>query len=166
MQDKGYIGIDPGKSGGLALIVGDSVDYAEMPSSDMDLLDILHQFDQEAVGCHCFLERVRTMPGEGSKGAFTFGEGFGKIQMALTARQIPYELVQPRSWQKSLNIPPKKIKIESKPQFKDRLRQKAQELFPTIGLWNSSLTRQRAICDALLIAESCRRTREYSNATV
>ena len=85
--------------------------------------------------------------------------GNGMIKMGLTAAGIPRDKpVSPRKWQEHFGIK-KKAKSETKTEFKDRLRQKAQELFPGLQLWSTpkSLTKQRAICDALLIAEYTRR---------
>jgi len=79
----------------------------------------------------------------GVKSAFTFGEGYGRLQMALTALGIPYERVRPAAWQKAIGCMTKGDKNVSK--------RKAQELFPDLKVTH-------AIADALLIAEYNRRT--------
>ena len=43
-------------------------------------------------------------------------------------------------------------KTESKPQHKERLRRRAQQLFPRDSLWEAGLGVQRSVCDAILIA--------------
>ena len=78
----------------------------------------------------------------GVKSAFTFGEGFGWLCMALTAAGIPWRTVRPQAWQKELGCLTKGDKNVSK--------RKAQALFP-------ELTITHATADALLIAEWLRR---------
>lgn len=154
-----YVGIDPGASGGLALTQGTVViEWEEMPRLDRDLLNLLRQWKEDYAPEFCYLEKVNSMPGEGHVGAFSFGEGFGKLQMALAATEIPYELVTPRVWQKGLGVKAKE-KSESKKDFKERLRHLAIQLFPSEPLWDKpkTLGKQRAVCDAMLIAEYCRR---------
>jgi hypothetical protein len=154
-----YVGIDPGANGGLALTQGTVViEWAEMPRLDRDLLNLLRQWKEEYEPEFCCLEKVNSMPGEGHVGAFSFGEGFGKLQMALAAVELPYELVTPRVWQKGLGVKVKE-KSESKKDFKERLRHLAIQLFPSEPLWDKpkTLGKQRAVCDAMLIAEYCRR---------
>lgn len=157
-----YIGIDPGASGGLALIQNTTViEWAVMPRLDRDLLNLLRLWKNEYEVKSCCLEKVNSMPGEGHVGAFSFGEGFGKLQMALTAAEVPYELITPRVWQKGLGVKVKQ-KTESKKDFKERLRHLAIQLFPSEPLWDKpkTLGKQRAVCDAILIAEYCRRKGE------
>jgi hypothetical protein len=78
--------------------------------------------------------------------------------MALTSAGIPFEPIRPQAWQKALGITPRK-KTESKPDFKNRLRAKAQQLYPSLPLWSEpkSKGKQLALCDALLIATYCKR---------
>jgi crossover junction endodeoxyribonuclease RuvC len=83
------------------------------------------------------------MPGQGVTSTFTFGEGFGKLQMALCAAKIPYQFITPLKWQKFLGCMTKGDKNVSKAA--------AQRLFPDIKVTH-------AIADALLIAEYNRRT--------
>ena len=157
-----YLGIDPGLSGGIVVVADKECIFQQpMPRSDIDLLEVLRTCKEYYNVKFCVLELVSSMPGEGHKGAFTFGRGIGKLEMGLTAVQMPYEQITPRTWQKGLGIK-SKDKTESKPQFKERLRCKSQELFPSLSLWYepNTLGKQRAICDALLIAEYCRRKQE------
>lgn len=154
-----YVGIDPGKQGGIATIdsEGKIFHYWEMPDSDYDLLKLFNTLSLQTK--FCYLEQVATRPGEGHVGAFTFGEGYGKLQIALAANDLSYEKIPPREWMKVLRIRAK-AKTESRPQFKERLRQHCQQLFPKLEVWSGTLKVQRAVCDALLIAEACRRVKE------
>jgi crossover junction endodeoxyribonuclease RuvC len=84
-----------------------------------------------------YLEQVHSSPQMGVVSSFTFGNGFGRLEMALTAAEIPFERVRPQVWQRAMGCMTKGDKNVSK--------RKAQELFPNIKV-------NHAIADALLIA--------------
>ena len=139
------IGIDPGINGGIAFIPTTGEPWAhKMPDTDRDLIDLLRDSirDMEA---RAVIELVHSSPQMGVKSAFTFGEGYGRLQMVLTAMGIPYERVRPAVWQKAMGCLTKGDKNVSK--------RRAQELFPAIKVTH-------AIADALLIAEFARRTHQ------
>jgi Holliday junction resolvasome RuvABC endonuclease subunit len=73
----------------------------------------------------------------GVKSAFSFGQGFGHLEMALTAAGIPFERVRPQVWQKALGC--------MTGGDKNITKRRAQELFPGHKI-------SHATADALLIA--------------
>lgn len=151
-----YIGIDPGKQGGIAILQNNElINAIPMPLTDKDILEFLDvEFgmdDQKSAVIEKVGGYVAGNPAPGSA-MFNFGRGYGALCMALIALEIPFEEVPPRQWQKALGISPRK-KTESKTQWKNRLKQKAQQLYPNIGITLST-------CDALLIATFCRRKHE------
>lgn len=162
MKHKLYLGIDPGKKGGVAWIWKGKMNCVEMPSTIKDLWNLI---GWEILGLtdniYAVLEHVHSMPQDSGKSMFTFGNGFGHLQMALVACSISTEEIPPKKWQKALYIVGKK-RSESKPQFKDRLRGKAQQLYPGLEIWSKprSKGKQLAICDAVLIATYCQRKHE------
>jgi Holliday junction resolvasome RuvABC endonuclease subunit len=138
------IGIDPGANGGIAVIDELGHAYADkMPETLQDLyehfdsLNVSHTGDRRA-----YIEQVHSSPQMGVKSAFTFGNGFGHLEMALTACGIPFERIRPQAWQKALGCMTKGDKNVSK--------RRAQELFPTLKITHST-------ADSLLIAEYGRR---------
>lgn len=140
-----HIGIDPGLSGGIAFIPTSGEPWAhKMPDTDRDLIDLLRDATRE-MEARALIELVHSSPQMGVKSAFTFGLGYGRLQMALTAVGIPYERVRPQAWQKAMGCLTKGDKNVSK--------RRAQELFPGIKVTH-------AIADALLIAEFARRTHQ------
>jgi len=159
MSNRIYLGIDPGKNGGIA-IIDNEVRYQKMPSTELDIWSAIAGL-AVAKGwrrrVHAVIEKVHSMPGEGHRGAFTFGTGYGGLRMALTGVGVPFSEVTPRTWQKELGIVAKK-KTENRGQFKNRMRAKCQRLFPDLDLWTESKTYQLCVCDAILIAEYARRT--------
>lgn len=151
-----YIGIDPGKQGGIAVIDGDDVECIEMPSTEGDLWDeikVLRSCPEfTPVAC---IEHVTTSPQMGVTSAGTFMYGYGGLRMALLAAEIPHQTVRPQVWQKGLKIPPRK-KTEKTNQWKDRLRSEARRLYPKLNIWCAGLGAQRAVSDAILLAHYCR----------
>lgn len=146
-----YLGIDPGQSGGIVTVnsSGRSSDSYKMPSTELDIYNLLRVLSPIKF---CLIEKVHSMPKQGIASAFKFGKGYGGLRMALIACEIPFDEVTPQKWQKGLSIPPKK-KSETPVKWKNRLKQKAQQLFP-----QEKVT--LATADALLIAEYCRRREE------
>jgi len=157
-----YLGIDPGKSGGLALIhpfLSDPVRAIPMPSTDRDIwewfLPLGEWPDSRHIQQVAVIERVggfiKGNPLPGSK-MFNFGRNYGVLIGCLTAADIPFEEVTASKWQHALGIAPRK-KTESRTAFKNRLKQKAQQLFPSVKV-------TLATADALLVTEYCRRKHE------
>ena len=137
-----HIGIDPGKTGGIAVIRDDGPQAWKMPETRRDLWDLI--VDLEDRGCFAVVEKVHTSPQMGVKSAGTFMQGKGEVLMALTAAGIPFEEIAPGRWQRSMQCLTKGDKNVTK--------RRAQELFPQLKVTHS-------IADALLIAEYCRRVR-------
>jgi hypothetical protein len=137
------IGIDPGANGSIAWITDGKPCVEKMPDTLQDLWGLIADIAGEfGVQYKAYLEQVHSSPQMGVKSAFTFGNGFGHLEMALTAAGIPFERVRPQVWQKSMGCLTKGDKNISKA--------RAQELFPQIKCIH-------AISDGLLIAEYGRR---------
>jgi hypothetical protein len=146
---KTIIGIDPGVNGGIAWITDGKPCVEKMPDTLQDLWDLLCDIKQgqglspglrlsvAVEGCKAYIEQVHSSPQMGVKSAFTFGQGYGRLEMALTAAGIPFERVRPQVWQKALQCLTKGDKNVSK--------RRAQELYPQIKITH-------ATADALLIA--------------
>ena len=166
---KHHIGIDPGQNGGLVRLSNGKpstgLDCIPMPATERDIWDWFRTAGpygspprDEIRAC---IEKVHSMPHQGVSSTFKFGVGYGGLRMALIATGIPFEEVTPQEWQKAFRIPPRKkhkkgretVWDESPKQFKQRLRAKAQQLFPQVQVTLFT-------CDALLIAEFSRRKSE------
>jgi hypothetical protein len=148
-----YLGIDPGKSGGLAAI-GDNghvLATAAMPDTPKELYAWIRRWTRQTPTVAATLEKVhagifarKAAAGQsmGVSSAFSFGRGVGHIEMALQAADVPYWEVIPRTWQAAMGC----ITGGDKNVSKGR----AVALFPTIKVTH-------ALADALLIAEYGRR---------
>jgi hypothetical protein len=159
---KTIIGIDPGVNGGIAWITDGKPCVEKMPDTLQDLWDLLCDIKQgqglspglrlsvAVEGCKAYIEQVHVAPSfaksadgkenthrMGAKSAFTFGRGYGNLEMALVAAGIPFERVLPRKWQTALGCLTKGDKNVSK--------RRAQELYPQLKITH-------ATADALLIA--------------
>jgi crossover junction endodeoxyribonuclease RuvC len=136
-----WIGVDPGCNGGIAWITDGKACAEKMPDTLQDLWELIR--DIKTTGdCTAVLESVSSSPQMGVVSSFSFGRGYGNLEMALTAAAIPFERVRPQVWQKAIGCLTKGNKNITKA--------KAQELFPGIKVTH-------AIADALLIAEYNRR---------
>jgi hypothetical protein len=139
-----FVGIDPGKKGGLALLSssGDIVDLIKMPETNRVLWGWIDTIPPETL---VVLEKVHSMPKQGVRSMFTFGLGYGALLMGMEAAGLTYMEKVPRTWLKFLGIPGKKKEGETKTEWKNRLKGVAQRLYPEQRLTLST-------CDALLIA--------------
>ena len=141
-----YIGVDPGKNGGIAIIDSDGV--IAFPFSEERLLIELDGIAQE-YECICYLEHVHAMPKQGVSSTFNFGMNFGFIQGVLKAYEIPYELVTPQKWKKEFSCTSdKNTSIEV-----------CKRLFPNVNLKATDRCKKDhdGMAEALLIAEYGRR---------
>ncbi len=95
-----YLGIDPGASGGIAVIGERGATAYAMPTTDRDVYELLRDLARD--GAVAVLEQVGVVPGNGSLGYFKLGRSYGFIQGCLAALDIPFLEVVPRRWQGAL----------------------------------------------------------------
>ena len=143
---KTYIGIDPGKSGALALLTEDGqctvVPFHE--SADIAILKAA-----SGPSSVCCLEKVGAMPGQGVVSMFNFGHNLGYIEGLLQAFDIPYQLVPPQTWKKEFCVTSdKNTSIEV-----------CRKLFPHVCLLPTARSRKPSdgMAEAMLMAEYARR---------
>ena len=141
-----YVGIDPGKSGAVAVMYPEGVIHT-VPFNATDYVDIFHNLRDEQI--KCCVEKVSAMPGQGVVSMFNFGHNFGFIEGVLQANRIPYQLVPPQTWKKEFSLTSDKAKsIEV-----------CQKLFPRAHLLATERSRKPSdgIAEAVLLAEYARR---------
>src|SRR5574341_1092496 len=155
-----YIGVDPGVSGGIAMVdnLGHFLEAHKMPDTETDLLDLLRRMGAPlyrsagAPHARAMLERANAgvFGGErrmGVTSAFTFGKNYGALRIALIAAGIPFDVVSSQQWQKLMAC--------RSGGEKNITKARAQQLFPGVKVTH-------AIADALLLAEFCRRAERGS----
>ena len=142
MNEKVWLGVDPGKSGALSAIhENGEIEYILCKQTERDLWDWL-KGQTDGKDAFALLEKVGARPGQGVSSMFKFGTSYGFLRGILIACTIPFEEVTPATWQRALRCLTKGDKNVTK--------SKAQELFPAIKVTHGN-------ADALLIAEHCKR---------
>ena len=146
-----YVGIDPGQSGGIAYISGSTIPQAnavKMPATEKDMNAAIIHLKEISEGITCLIEKVHSFPGQGVASSFKFGMNYGLLRGMLIANKIPFNQVSPQKWQRALGLL-KTSKDESKTSHKNRIKGKAQQLFPHLKV-------TLATADALMIAYYCK----------
>jgi len=142
-----FVGIDPGKSGALAVIdAAEGIAFA-VPYDPRKYINALNCLPPEnTVVC---LEHVHAMPKQGVTSQFTFGVSFGSLQGVLDTLRIPYELVHPQKWKKEFSITADKNSAITV----------CKRLFPDVSLLPTDRSRKDndGMAEALLMAEYARR---------
>lgn len=154
-----FLGIDPGASGGLALIdpsaKSSRLRIWPMPESDWDMCRLLRSIQASSKSdCFAALEEISPATYRSKEkddesrvyGTIKLYGHYRSIQAILTCLGIPSFTYAPRTWQKEYNL--KREKGESDSAWKSRLYHKAICLYP-----RCSITRQTA--DAVLLAILC-----------
>ena len=125
------IGIDPGASGAIALLVsGVLISVHDMPTVTVERNKAqkrqvcpagLSLLMQQLSPHKATVEKVGAMPGQGVSSMFSFGRSVGIIEGVLAAKQIPVTYTTPQAWQK----------LSGAAKGKDGSRQRVMELFPS-----------------------------------
>lgn len=144
-----YIGCDPGLSGGFVVLEesGRVIEVFKTPATIAEYGEVLAKYGTGNVTL--VKEKVHSMPKNGGKANFTFGYTIGVLESALVHYGIRYFDITPQTWMKLYMM--KKDPNEASTAWKNRLKAKAQSMFPQakVALWNA---------DAYLIAEYARQT--------
>ena len=105
MEERCFIGIDPGLRGGLAVVDedGEVLDACPMPllAKEVDpvaLWDWIMAREQLNPIGRVVIEKVHSMPKQGGASTFRFGFGFGMVVGAVAAGRWRRELVSPQRW--------------------------------------------------------------------
>ena len=144
-MDKIYIGIDPGKSGGICFLMDDEIKTFKCPATTHDMAEELI-LAKDIRKCTAIVEKVHSFPGQGVASTFNFGYNYGVWLGILSALHIPYQLCLPRKWMKFYGSMPKEKKDR-----KNHLKQLAQQMYPDhkVTLYNA---------DAILLANYLKKT--------
>ena len=127
-----YIGIDPGKSGGLFVINSRGTAKAyKCPEKvlDMSLLFSLAVGNTAPDKVRLLMERVWARPNNASSRAFTYGVNYGQWLGIAASQEIKMYTTLPNAWIKWIGCP----KALQKTKRKNWLKDKAKELYPNIN---------------------------------
>ena len=159
------IGIDPGLSGGIAILDDLKIfDIYDMPImsegkknknqlNSAQLVNIIRKNLIPNGDTFLIVEQVSAMPGQGVTSMFNFGQTFGSIKGICAALNLPIFFVRPAKWKKHFDL------INSS---KDASRTKVIEMYPSIS---SRLSKKKDVnkADAILIARYFRDCRAQFN---
>ena len=143
---KRILGIDNGLSGALAYYDGDELTIHDMPIFQIKKRKVL---DTQAIKAiladdlpdFCIFEKLTPLPQISGVTAFSMGHSEGIVVALLTAMDIPYSHVRPRTWKKAMGCP----------KDKDGARMRASQLLPKhSGNW--PLKKHDGRAEAALIA--------------
>ena len=138
-----YMGIDPGKSGSIAFVRGDTAWTVPNDSGHRDLFDAIIDAWTFAPIKFALIERVSASPQMGTVSAFSFGQSYGALEMLLTCSEVSFERITPVAWQNAMKCRTGGDKNISKA--------RAQELFPRVKVTHKN-------ADALLLAKLAQMT--------
>ena len=155
------IGIDPGLSGGIAILEDNKVkmlfDMPVMSDGKKNkrqlnsalLAQLIRDNIKNVEDTAIVVEQVNAMPGQGVTSMFNFGQTFGAIKGICAALELPIFFVRPAKWKKHFEL------INSS---KDASRTKVIEMYPSIA---DKLSKKKDVnkSDAILIARYYSETR-------
>lgn len=128
-----YVGIDPGKSGGVCVYNTDTavIELNKMPDTVHGIAELLGGIlvTHSAVGVKVVLEKVHAMPGQGVTSMFTFGQGFGWLEGIIATLGMPCMEVTPQKWMSLIGSMPKD-KADRKKHIKDWAEKRSGQVLP------------------------------------
>ena len=141
---KKFIGIDPGKGGGIAVIEGKTARVYACPETVENMATLIGMClnNVSIYETRVYVEKVWAFPTDGRAGSFSFGRNYGQWQGILSVHEVDPIFVTPKVWQGHFEIKkglPKNIR-------KKILKQMAIDKYPN----TKGITLKTA--DALLIA--------------
>lgn len=149
-QKKHYLGIDPGKNGGLAVITVDGTPciWTRMPQGVRRIVDWIAAAARQYPRLVMVTEKAQTMPKQGIASAFRYGQHFGLFETAAALLRLPYHEVTPSTWKKSMGVTSNK---------RDSI-DLSRRIFPSVELVPAGCRNDHdGIAEALLVAEWARR---------
>jgi hypothetical protein len=142
------IGIDPGESGSICLLMPGQNNVAFKETTE-DPLELLKWFElvKEQCNLRCIIiENVHSLPKMSAKSNFTFGRNVEKVNLIARMSKVRVELVQPKTWQKFAGVKQKG------PAIKKEVAEIAYRLYPTARLFGPRGGLLDGRSDALMIA--------------
>ena len=144
-----FIGVDPGKEGGYAVMFPYGVISCRAWDNDgfvRIMRMVAMRNDSKAIAC---VEKVGSKTGEGVTSTFNFGKAAGFIEGVLTSCEIPHQLVPPRTWKGEFGLNSDKANSV----------EVCKRLFPTVNLKRTERCKKDhdGMAEALLMAEYARR---------
>ena len=146
-----YIGLDPDKKGAMAIMgysntTGERYMMKIIPFDPQEYIKTLKQFN----GATVCIEQVHSLPREGVKSVWSFGQTYGWLLGVLDAVGLSYQTVPPNLWKKDFSL----LRADKKQSI-----EVCKRLFPGVELRRTDKCRtdDDNMADAALICEYARR---------
>ena len=143
------LGVDPGKTGAICLMDGETVEVKLLPlaGKELDLDAITHLLGNWMDIDLAVFEKVGAMPGQGVTSMFTFGMATGMLHGIVAAFGIPRQIVTSQRW--------KKIVLAGTAKDKDAAIAHCRRRYPAVSLLPTARSRKANpnLADAICIAE-------------
>lgn len=133
------LGIDPGLTGGLALIesgerprVIKAIDIPITGSDAKQRIDVTAVIRFMKGASHGFIERAQAMPDQGASSGFIYGRAVGALEACVIGMGIPLTVIESSAWKKTHGLI-KPSGMDGKAWgkvVKENSRQRALQLFP------------------------------------
>ncbi len=171
MQYNMFIGIDPGKDGGIVFQSYDDIMVMKTPqvADEIDIQKIVEIFEKftndKRVFPICITEDVHAIFGSSAKAMFGFGRSLGILEGILASMKIPFIKVAPKKWQAVLFEGIKEIrkpnKVEGKKgglDTKPMALLAVKRIYPKVNLLGSERSKNphQGIVDALCLSHYCK----------
>ena len=172
MDKKLYIGIYVGSKGFISMQKDGVWEHYSIEDNDLyQLSEIMRQARLKNANIACVIEDVHALFGSSAKSTFAFGFNKGYLVGLLAANQIPYTLIQPKEWQRTIwsnadiVVTYKDVTVKGKKTTKKEVNTKqtsincAKRLFPTIDFRKSEKCKKidDNKVDSILLCEYGRR---------
>tara|TARA_R100001443_G_scaffold19829_2_gene31638 strand:- start:592 stop:1089 length:498 start_codon:yes stop_codon:yes gene_type:complete len=152
-HSKAFIGIDPGKSGGICCIQDNRLWSSKCPDSVQGMSELFQRMlkDINTQDITLCIEKVWAMPHDGKSSIFSFGQNYGQWEGVIASSNIVPIYVTPSLWMKHFEIP----KGLDKKDRKNLIKQMAQEFINSNNYmsyqWRGVAT--LATADAIMLAK-------------
>ena len=142
---KKWIGIDPGKSGGICIISNDDVRAYKCPQTadEMATLFGVAVGNDAPIEVYLTIEQVWARPTNGSRHSFAYGTNYGIWFGIAAAHEVTMNIVSPQKWMAEVGCP-KGMELKER---KHWLKDKAKKLYPALPKVTL------ATADAIMIAK-------------
>ena len=126
-----YIGIDPGKNGGIVGLYDDEVFQERCPKEPLYMYNALCSMvenfkysapNREEDKVRVFIEHVHAFPKQGVVSTFSFGQNYGQWEGIISSFKIEPTIVSPQKWMKFYNTPKGLTRKDRKRFLIDRAR--------------------------------------------
>jgi hypothetical protein len=134
MKEEYIVGIDPGFSGAITImdIKGEIALCMDMPTlkvgkkMELNEVAIKELFESYKPIKHVYIEKAQAMPKQGISSTGRYLTSYGILRGICVGLGIPYTLIHPRTWKKSM--------MKDMPKEKQASIMRVNQLYPNISL--------------------------------